>query len=172
MQSTVTLVSAGTCTIQASQAGNATYSPAPNVNQSFSVTQPAHTVSFAPAVNYATGTYPNSIALADFNGDGIPDLAVANAFSGNVSILIGNAGGTFTPGTAVICCAAVPIAVAVGDFNGDGKLDLAVADFNSGNVSSYLPATATQHLHRVGSFSSGLYPINIAVADVNRRRQA
>jgi YD repeat-containing protein len=34
---TVTLVAAGTCTIRASQAGNATYAPAPNVDQSFTV---------------------------------------------------------------------------------------------------------------------------------------
>ncbi|TMH06184.1 MAG: hypothetical protein E6H67_06865 [Betaproteobacteria bacterium] len=164
--STVTLVSAGTCIIQASQAGNATYAAAPNVNQSFSVTLSSHTLSFAPAVNYATGTFPESLALGDFNGDGTPDLAVANAFSANVSILIGHTDGTFAPGTTV-ASGGTPVAVAVGDFNGDGKLDLAVCDFTSGSVIIF-SGNSNGTFTRVGSFSSGLYPDGLGVADVNR----
>ena len=160
--STVTLLSVGTCTIQASQAGNVNFAAAPNVTRSFSVTQ---TINFAPAVNYATGTFPDSIALGDFNGDGIPDLAVANAFSGNVSILIGHADGTFGPGTPVPS-GGTPVAVAVGDFNGDGKLDLAICDFSSGNVVIFV-GIGNGTFTRVGSFSSGLYPNSVAVADVN-----
>lgn len=46
-------------------------------------------LSFASAVNYAAGNGPSSIATRDFNGDGRIDLAVANANSDNVSILLG-----------------------------------------------------------------------------------
>jgi len=35
-------------------------------------------VSFEPAVSYLAGTNPRSVAVGDFNGDGRPDLAVAN----------------------------------------------------------------------------------------------
>ena len=164
--STVTLVSSGTCTIQASQTGNASYAAAPNVNRSFSVTQAAQTLSFAPAVNYATGTYPDGIALGDFNGDGELDLAVANAFSANVSILIGHGDGTFSPG-ANVPSGGFPARVGVGDFNGDGKLDLAVCDFTGGSVIIF-SGNGNGTFTRVGSFSSGLYPEGLAVADVNR----
>jgi hypothetical protein len=57
--STVTLISAGTCTIQASQAGNANYSAAPNVSQSFGVTEQSQTLTI-------TTPSPNTSIAADF----------------------------------------------------------------------------------------------------------
>ena len=49
--STVTLVAVGTCTIQATQAGNATYAAATPVNQSFQVTQESQTITFGALSN-------------------------------------------------------------------------------------------------------------------------
>jgi hypothetical protein len=46
-------------------------------------------------VNYAAGSKPAGVVVGDFNDDGVPDLAVANTGSNNVSILIGNGDGTF-----------------------------------------------------------------------------
>jgi hypothetical protein len=51
------------------------------------------------------GAAPASVAIADFNGDGNADLAVANHNSNNVSILLGNGSGSFSP------AAGSPIAV-------------------------------------------------------------
>ena len=44
-----------------------------------------------------TGDRPRSVALGDVNGDGRPDLAVANELSNNVSVLLGNGDGTYQP---------------------------------------------------------------------------
>jgi VCBS repeat protein len=44
----------------------------------------------AAAQSFGAGSYPYSVAVGDFNGDGALDLAVANAFSNNVSLLINN----------------------------------------------------------------------------------
>lgn len=86
-------------------------------------------LSFAAAVNYGAGSFPFSVVVADFNGDGKTDLAVANAASDNVSILLGNGNGTFAAAAnySLILSSAF---VAVGDFNDDGKADLTVSSIN------------------------------------------
>ena len=50
----------------------------------------AQTVSFIARRDFAAGTAPVSVAVGDFNGDGVPDLAVANFISNNVLVLINN----------------------------------------------------------------------------------
>jgi hypothetical protein len=70
---------------------------------------------------------PVSVAVADFNGDGFPDLAVANCLSNTVSVLLGNGDGTFQAATSY-AVGKQPISVGVGDFNGDGFIDITVAN--------------------------------------------
>jgi len=82
-------------------------------------------IDFAAATSYPVGTSPQAIVVGDFNGDGKPDIAVANAASSNVSILLGNGDGTFQAARD-FSAGNSPSSIAVGDFNGDGKLDLAV----------------------------------------------
>src|SRR6185369_15535257 len=48
----------------------------------------AVTLSFADSVSFGSGSGPLSIAVGDLNGDGKPDLAVANSGSNNVSVLL------------------------------------------------------------------------------------
>ena len=72
--------------------------------------------------------------MSDFNGDGDPDLAVANAGDGTVSVLLGAARGGFT-GPTNLATDGFPYVVAVGDFNQDGDPDLVVADHVLGNLS-------------------------------------
>jgi len=79
---------------------------------------------FTPGDSYALGSDPQSVAVADFNGDHILDLAIADPESGNIDILLGNGDGTFRQGP-VISGLAFPGGIQKGDFNGDGKVDLA-----------------------------------------------
>jgi hypothetical protein len=101
-------------------------------------------ISFGPETNIslAVGSRPGGVAIADFNGDGRPDLTTANVgdISPNpsfpsVSIFLQNPNGTFSPApNSPIAAPGSPRSVAVGDVNGDGKLDLAVAGFNSASL--------------------------------------
>ena len=158
-----TLLSAGTCTVQAAQVGNGLYSAASSVTQSFVV---IGVPQFSAPTSYPTGTYPQDIAVGDFNGDGKLDVAVANAFSGNVSILLGDGAGGLAAGTAVQL-GGEPIAVVAGDFNGDGKVDLAVADLYYNRV--FLLSGNGNGTFAVGApLGVGLAPIAVAVSDFNR----
>ena len=55
----------------------------------------AQDVSFEVARNFQAGVEPDSVAVGDFNGDGVQDLAVANQQSDNVLVFLGNGDGTF-----------------------------------------------------------------------------
>jgi uncharacterized repeat protein (TIGR01451 family) len=97
-------------------------------------------VEFAAPRVYSVGMNPHGIVIADFNGDGKPDIAVANSGSNNVSILLGNDDGTFQPAEN-FDAGNSPSAILLGDFNGDGKLDLALfqtGDATTGSVSILL----------------------------------
>jgi hypothetical protein len=88
---------------------------------------------FAGAVNYEVGRYPTPVFAADLDGDGKPDLAVANYYS-TVSILKNNGNGTFA-GAVNYGVGLTPLSVLAADLDGDGKPDLAVANYGSDNVS-------------------------------------
>ena len=50
---------------------------------------------FTAPLPFGTGNGPHSVAIGDLNGDGSLDLAVANEYSNSISVLLGNADGTF-----------------------------------------------------------------------------
>ena len=89
--------------------------------------------SFAPRVDYAAGRNPWTLAVADLNGDGKPDLVVADSESYGVSVLLGQGDGTFaakidfSTGAPEASSEAQPFGIVATDLNGDGLPDLAVA---------------------------------------------
>lgn len=102
-------------------------------------------------VNYSTDGTPAdgtaSLAVGDLNGDGNPDLVVANFFGsgdcaatgvGCVSILYGTGDGTFQAPVDITTGGNDPNAVVLGDFNGDGRPDIAVANEGDETVSVLL----------------------------------
>ena len=95
---------------------------------------------FGPALNgghgFFTGTNPVGISVADVNGDGRPDLVVANKGSNDVSILLNQPQGnslTFTPGPR-LKAGSGPVSTVVQDVTGDGIPDVLVSNSQSNNV--------------------------------------
>ena len=92
----------------------------------------ATTPSFAAQQTFATGDQPYSVTAADINGDGKPDLIVANCEANTVSVLLNTtAPGATTPSFATqqtFATGSEPDSVTAADVNGDGKPDLIVAN--------------------------------------------
>jgi hypothetical protein len=121
---------------------------------------------FAPAVSYATGSYPAAIAVADFNGDGKLDVAVVNVSSASVSIFLGQGDGTLRLAPGANPTGSFVSRIVAADFNGDGKVDLAVTNIGSNTVGIYL-GNGDGTFRPPTAVSAGLAPSAIAVADLN-----
>jgi subtilisin-like proprotein convertase family protein len=111
------------------------------------------------------GVNPTNVAIADLNNDSKPDLAVTNQVSNDVTVMIGNGDGTFSPRPS-IAVGGSPYAIAAGRFNGDANMDLVTVLSASNSVAVSLG-------NGDGSFATPTYfnvgpnPISIAVGDFN-----
>jgi hypothetical protein len=123
----------------------------------------------APVTAGTTLAGPISVAIGDLNGDGRPDLAIANWATSSVSVIARNAAGTgwdapVTAGTTGVS----PVSVAIGDLNGDGRPDLATADFVGPSVTVIARnAAGTGWDAPVTAGTTGAGPISVAIGDLN-----
>jgi hypothetical protein len=96
---------------------------------------------FSPANGspITVGNFPEAVKIGDFNGDGLQDLAVANAKDNTISVLLGNGDGTFTEASgSPIPVGSFPFFVAVADFDGNGTADIAASNQSDSTVSILL----------------------------------
>lgn len=115
--------------------------------------------------DFPTGKSPSAVVTADFNGDGIPDLAVANQTDNTVSILLGKSSGGFAAHVDY-ATGASPVALVAADFNGDGKLDLAIVN-SQANTVSILIGNGDGTFGNHTDYAVGNKPIAIVAADFN-----
>ena len=133
--------------------------------------------SFGARVDFATGSFPRALAVDDVDGDGKPDVVVANEADKSISVLR-NAAATGTI-TAASFAPRVDFAtgnsspsVIITDVDGDGKADLVTANYNSNtvsvlrNLSTAGSITASSFGARV-DFATGQQPFSVAAGDAN-----
>ncbi len=117
---------------------------------------------------FSVGSSPESIVAADFNGDGVLDIATANLGGNNLTVLLGNGSGGFTQGPGSPFNLGTLVAVALGDFNGDGISDLAAVNIANGHVAILLGTSSGGFNSAPGSpFAVPPNPNSVAVGDFN-----
>jgi hypothetical protein len=130
--------------------------------------------SFQNQVPLAAGDLVQGAVTADFNGDGIPDIAAVSAGSDDVAIFLGVGDGTFAPAQH-IPVGQTPTALVAGDFNGDGRIDLAVLDSGDSTPDIQIllgvgDGTFREVEDAAGNprrFPAGSFPNSLVAADFN-----
>ena len=102
------------------------------------------------------------VVVADFNGDGRPDIASTSRYS--VSVWLGQAGGGFAASADFPVTEGIRLATA--DVNGDGNLDFVFADNLNGGLNVML-GDGSGGFGALTHFASGIIPVTLAVGDVN-----
>lgn len=125
-------------------------------------------------VTIADVPFATDLVAADFNGDGLIDLAAADADNGRVAIILQTTPGVFAAPVFSATTSQFTSALAVGDFNGDGFLDLLAG--NIGDSATLAPPGSVDLMlgNGDGTFSAATQVVtvpsnvtSVAVADFN-----
>ena len=108
---------------------------------------------------------PEGIVTADFNNDGVADLAITDVKGSDprARIYLGNGSGGFTAG-GTQTVGINPTSIAAGDFNGDNKFDVAVANYSDRTI-SVLSGDGSGNLLAGSTFNAGA-PYTVTIGGV------
>src|SRR5687767_2516140 len=132
---------------------------------------------YKPKVDFTTGIMPASVAIGDVDGDGKPDMVIANSSSNTISVFRN----TSTSGSITASSFAAkidfatgtnPTIVAIGDVDGDGKPDLVVPNRASDNISILRNTSTTGSIDAASfapkvDFVTGVGALSATIGDVD-----
>ncbi len=140
-------------------------------------TSTSGSLSFDNKVDFATGLDPWKTAIADFDGDGKPEIIVSNRFSNSVSVYKNtSSSGSFSTSTFAapvnFSTGTEPYDVAIGDVNGDSKPDIIALNNISNSVSVFQNTTSLGVINSSSfaakvDFPTSSSPYGLALADVD-----
>ncbi|MEO8085347.1 MAG: FG-GAP-like repeat-containing protein, partial [Bacteroidota bacterium] len=153
------------------------YANTVSVYRNTSVSGLINSGSLATKVDFVTGANPNSIDMADLDGDGKLELVVANRGSNTVSVFRNTStSGSITSGSLAakvdFTTGNIPSFAAVGDIDGDGKADLAVCNNGGNTVSLFQNTSVTGSISSSSfaakvDFTNGTNPRVIIIGDID-----
>ncbi len=140
------------------------------------------TIDFAGRTDFATGTHPSGIAIGDIDGDGKPDIIIANTGANTISVyrnLSAAPGGSISAATfAAPVIDTVPFLcfyLALADIDGDGKLDIATAAQTDNRLvaiqNTSVPGTVSFGAQTTVAISTSGLPYALALADIDGNGQ-
>lgn len=135
------------------------------------------TVSFASKVDLYTGVGPAGVAIGDIDGDGKPDIVVANSNSNTISVyrnisVLGSISASSFADREDIYTSAGPWGIVIGDIDGDGKPDIVVSNPGTNTISIYrnkssLGSITSASFETSVDFSSGATFSCLAIRDID-----
>jgi VCBS repeat protein/Big-like domain-containing protein len=104
------------------------------------VTAPVPGFTYSMNATFASGGMnPRGIVMADFNGDGKTDIAVANSDTNTLAVFLNDGTGNFGTPIVTTLSALSPLGpLEAGDFNEDGKADLILGTIGGVNQATYV----------------------------------
>jgi adhesin/invasin len=141
-----------------------------NTTSSVSLGRGDGTFQTAQFYNFAGPSQAQTMVVADFNGDGFPDVAAQGIPNGSVGVILGSSHGALTakPVYTTVCTNCFVYGIAAGDVNGDGKQDL-VATTSVNNTVSVMFGTGTGKFGKPKNYPTGAsaQEMQIYLVDVN-----
>lgn len=134
---------------------------------------------FSPKVDFSTTASPQAVVAHDVDGDGKPDLAIANGVDNTISIYKNAA----TPGSLNASSYANAVTlpagkgaqqIAFGDLDGDGQPDMVVVNFTDNSVYVYRNISTPGFItfEAPQSYVTGSGPYAICIADIDKDGKA
>lgn len=128
-------------------------------------------IAFDSRTDFALGSFPNDLAVADIDGDGKPDIMVPITNNDNLAIFRN----TSTPGMVQAAAQVLfptgttPRGVAVADLNSDGRLDILVPEGGSNKLGVFTNSSTPGNLSLTrGDFATGISPNPVSVGDLDQ----
>jgi gliding motility-associated-like protein len=134
-------------------------------------------LSFDGFVNFPAGADPVHLEIMDLDGDGKPEIVIANRFSNTISVYknTSNTGGlnasSFAP-KVDFTVGIEPYLVTIGDLNSDGKPDIVASSSLSNTISIFQNTTATGVINSSSLaapvvLGTGAFPVGLTLSDMD-----